>query len=808
MAITPKVRAFYKVEDSRVFQIRTLKLQELAPEIIGSVQSGQTATTLDDLKAQQTSLQGQIRSLQQIQIPGLQQDITRAETALNSTTDPDRKAQLARQVADLKEDLDALNSSVRSLTRQSSLLQSQIDALAAGQSAGPTRTEILSEVGLDPQDNDFILVEAEKASGLDPRLLRVIEASGLTPASGASSLPIGLPDGTKGQITEKGRKRPVVVITKSLDTDLKTPRLLVQVIDPTLPSEPQNKKRFILPVERTAVAVKTDKIHHHYLIEDPPGVIAPLYSVSTIGGSRRVRGDVNISNTPKAKIVVSGLRNEGLFLSPIPVENSTSARRITDPIQNPGISKIGDVSSNTWPSDQMDPPRDGEILSTQIMVEQVDEKTGKVQKVPRHQLQWKPPEMTTFGLPVVIEEMPGKEQKVTLYATYDIPVIDSATRKPTGVMTIKELKLDVMVVSNQIPPRSGVVEKIVVRSTYHKTPDGRPLLGQYTVREIPPNPVLPGGALPLEGMPSYGMLASHPVFRTGVEQLGLKVPVQELPVDDQGLFLWHDTAHPTPAGRENPTAVFQRRYVVHEKGEDVGYEFLDEVDVIQIEGVDENLPIWIIPKPTDQLLGALRTDSGLRPYSTDTSQPDFKIWPYQQLSPINIGVIPEVLASDSVMRQVPEKRLEQGKPAVPVSGIPFVRSLEEVYFFFVVDEDFMKTTPRIDPTRILRALERIEDGTVVSKNGPSDAPLGSFTTNTDDAARSAGEVILHGEAILAIVYPQKPAVGDSKIEQRIAEIQEELHGDGLTDLDRNDLMQELTTLLNQQPTDSTNANNG
>lgn len=790
MAITPTVRSFYELSTRRVTQLRTLRIQELAPEAIQTVRIGEQDTEIDRYLTEKASLDRRDQSLRSTQIPQVEAQISVLKVRLSGATGVAAE-QLRAQIAALEEDLAGLEAELRAVERRREEVNQRLQDLR--DSAPPlqlTRQEVLSQENLDPTEYNFILVEAALAVEKTPRVLRVVTQEDVVldveegqedsiPSPPYSSDFI---IGRTGNIVENGLDKPVVVLALSLDTDILIPLLLVEVVDPTVPSDPEEEKRlFIIPIERIAVTVAEKKVSQHLVVESPDGVAA-LFNV---GGK-----DTQLYLGPKGQIQIAELRNEGMLVSIVPVENSGTARKATFTL--PGIIRIDDFTENTLSSAQVG--RNGRIVMTSALVteEIVDPETCEktVAEVVRPQLAWQPPEAEEAGPPVTVTDT-GGEQKLELYSVIEVVPVDPFTGLD-GEMFIKEMRLDVTVDLSKFTSELTGEEEISVRTTWTKTPDGRPIFGRF-------------GAQSIAELPTGSFLRSHPGIGLQLTGAGKRFTG----VDDRGRFMWYDPDDPIPLGREAATSLFERRVVTKEEGAALGFINLDEVSVVNVEGAtDDDIgthPIWFVPSPTPNLIAVVEETGVLRPYSSDLGSPDFKKWPYTTASARAINKNPERLASDEIQRRIPTMRLSGGHPPYPsASGdngnpeaeVPFVRSTDEIYYFLVVDEDFMKTSPVLDAGKKIKdALVRNDIGEIVTESRV-EAPVGSFTTNTDDIGREEGKWDLQGESIIVITYGRKAGVGASPVDERISQLSNKLSNPCLTDFERADILQELDDLFN------------
>ena len=577
-----------------------------------------------------------------------------------------------------------------------------------------TRAEVMSRETIDPTTSDFVVSYTNIVSGRKSGSFRVVDE--IIPYPGepvpagvhvgtTDSPPKAVPDdydfpevpeapyawpevvGLKGVINDSGTLKPVMVLDGVLDIDVPPGRLVVQLAQ-------KKAEQTAPPQELTLIAVERDAQVEYTRVEVP--------MIVKVGPKHIVEYPRSFSIRVKD---ISKLMQYGKVVALSPINNTVSAHRRGTSDVLAGILDFTEVSGNHLPSSQVG--REGQIkLVVQTKNEPVtttDPDTGvqttTVKPVTRQYLSYNPPEMPVdqYGPPVdVSASTTGLECEFALRAAYDADDGEGGT-------FVKDLKLVVKVDATAFPLTALGVAEVEVRAQFWKTPDGRPILGKSTtigVRTTAKTITETGAAGEILFDPGVSLLNGLPGWNTDEilngQPTGASVPI---PVDDQGLYLWHDPEDPLRGGlRTYPTAVFEQwfRDLLDDSGE----------IILQKEPEDKNLPIWIVPAGTDQLDAFLQDQAGLRPFSREPDEPDFKSYPYRNGTPRDMTFDPEKLISDVELAQlatgieqdyevpiqnpeVHEKPVHIHETAIfplPKDDIPWIRKPSAVYYYFVMNQ--------------------------------------------------------------------------------------------------------------------------
>ena len=573
-----------------------------------------------------------------------------------------------------------------------------------------TRSQVMSREGLDPRVYAFITVYTSVVLERETRPLRVIDSTVAPPSSALESVPLPQPPladpALTGDVVGIPGTDPVqgaIILDISLDTDLtsgtkllgRVAKYLVQVPDPATAAAAAGRGDLaILVVERATEAVKQH-------------VKVPWITVEMHGTSATIT-----EYSKKLKVsVVSDVRNWGTCVGVFGVDNTVNARKETSNL--PGLLKVLEVSDNHFSSDQCE--RNGLVRYTiETKTEEVVTPNGIVrQPVTRRYLAWQPPETDVVGQRVDVSSATGGiECDFSLRCSYDAD--DGA-----GGVLRKDLKLSVHVNADLLPSVAND-EQVSVQTTFRKTPDGRPVLGDTTV----------SSTVDLTTLPAWSLLEGHPDAPT----LGEPAPHGQVVlnnVDDQGLSYWHRADRPTFPGRTYPTAVFERWFITPAPPDPnaLGDQILQKESAAD----DHSFDIWIVSVPSSNLVAFLNQIGVLRPYSRDPQAPDEKVYPYKDATPQDISTDPPTLASDRVLESLDDyaRNGAQIYPD-PVAGIPWKRTVQELYYFFVIRVDDNREIT-IQPTQRFSGQSRFANGQLDPIDHVVEFPLTSHLSGTGQA---------------------------------------------------------------------------
>lgn len=573
-----------------------------------------------------------------------------------------------------------------------------------------TRTEVLSRELQDPTEINFGTFLINILSGRKSRSLRVVD--GIAPYGDQSvpsdfpvvpvaNVPPAAPDnytfpdvpeqpydwpsvvGIKGVIAEDGSLKPVMVLDSIVDTDLPAhAKLVVQLADQNAAQSTLGQELMVLVIERDSQVAYTN-------------YKAPL--VVKTGPNQFVR----YTDLFKIKVPdISTLTNFGKAVSLTPLNNTVSAHRRGTGTGLLGVISFSEVSDNHFPSAQAG--RTGRIrFRVQTQDEQVqvaDPVTGAItvetRPVTRQFLSYSAPEMPDglYGTEVDVSSATGGLQcDFALRASYDADDGEGGTFP-------KDLKLVIKVSTDLYPSVSdGQDGEVEIRSSFWKTPDGRPLLGSQTSTLSYPNG--PGTMASidqsffkvLDGLPGW---IYDELVATSTDGVTIT-----LPVDDQGLYLWNDPSDPERGGlRTYPTASFEAWF----------RDTLDTGEVIlQKESADKNVPIWIVAEPTPEFDTFIQDAANLRPQAVQPEDPDFKVYPYRMGTPRDLTVDPEQIMNDVDLHTL-NKSMDPDL-APPIQGVKWIKDPDSIYFFFVLNQSDCAGIV-IAPTSHFKGRGRFGDG--------------------------------------------------------------------------------------------------
>ena len=650
----------------------------------------------------------------------------------------------------------------------------------------PARSEVLSGAKRDPQTYNFITVLSSAIADDTFRTLRVIAPGYLV--KDTKNL-VGLPDianptpkpppftgdisklvGSSSNVVEKGSVKPVKVLTVSTDADIKPPLLLVHVDDPQAQAEQeQQKTKYILIVERTEIVVV-------------PEVNWPKYKVY-----ERSPGDFDILGQFKDrfKILIADALQIGPVVRVIQV-NNTAGAKIVDATQNPGIVEVLEVSENHNSSNQEG--KYGKIGVSRLI--------DPVTKEKRFFMQWKPPESDDYGLPV---EIGGTGTSICPFTMKCLVDVDNPS---TGGTFTKELRIRVNVQSSKLVDSEFVESWVNITTVFDKTYDGRPIFGNFMI-DVPPDKPFE------EVMPSIQVIQPITSILEPEEQ-GPNGPVRQLNVDDQGLFLYYSPDRPIPAGRTTPSAVFQRRFtdqgVISGEDQDGNIQVEDTKVLKKIVLPEKSHPIWLVASPTEKFITYAQEKGALRPYSKQPDSPDSLVYPYRWATPVNFATDPETIPSDETLLLFPESAgyaiardpLELIFPyqnRLQHFRVPYVRLTDQIYFFFVIEDDILKEL-KINPSEIAyECLEQGEDPADIDTTF-RDRPISSHLTTSGSVQFSPGQAYIPNtaESVLILAYPQEQRAGQNALADRMQELAESCESQPRSDLEELDVLQEIVNI--------------
>lgn len=570
-----------------------------------------------------------------------------------------------------------------------------------------TRSQVMSRELQDPSQIGFATFYTSALADRTVRRLRVVDAVVDPPPPPPQGYgEVALPDQPHAAPDQVGRPVGIpraegsplygVVVDVSLDLDLasgttmkgRVVRFLVEVPDPIQAQGATGRGDLaLLIVERATEVVKQD--------------LKVKWLVQTVAS-----GGVPVEYGNKVKVKgISDVRNWGSAVALIPIDNTVNARLATTNLGG-GIVKINEISDNHFSSDQAG--KNGAIV---LEVRSTTAESGA--PIRQYLLSWQPPEGTKPGATVDVSSATGGlECSFTLRCTVDAP-------DGSGGTFPKDVKIGILV-NADLFPYEGASEAVVVSTTFQKTPDGRPILG---VTSVPPDANLavePAWTL-IDGHPDAPFIdQSAPSLSSGRKPLGN--------VDDQGLSYWHRVDRPVFAGRSYPTAVFERWYVVPTPSDLAAASESDQILQKESAALDHSFDIWIVALPMKELVAFLKQTGALRPFSTEPTGPDEKVYPYKEATPQDLRVNPPTLMADKLLGQ-----LDKVYGFVPPIGeIPWIRRTDQLYYIFVVRVDD-RAEMTVDPTRRFRGQSRFDLGPLDPPASIVEFPVATHVSGTGEA---------------------------------------------------------------------------
>lgn len=661
----------------------------------------------------------------------------------------------------------------------------------------PTDTEILSRERYDPAEVSLVEVFSNIVSEKSPRVLRVVSQSVLTEISDSSITPPVTPfisplANHTAKYKEKGVEKDVVILDAALVKQESAPAE-VNPFHPVTPQAPTARDLLVIEVkDPTAIEDNPPKPLSVLVVERTTIVLGQDVNLERLGVDAT---DALVVVVPSVEVTVSKPTNEGYVVGAFPINNSVSARKVTENIA--GIVKVVEASNNTNSSDQEG--RNGMIRWTRV----VSHGTSVFF------LAWKPPEAVEFGLPVEVKSPDLGTCTFVLLNVRDV------VNPANGETSVKEVSLTVEVDASFFPTDLVTLdEEIVIKSAFRKTFDGRTILGddRYVL------PALEEGTLTnpnvdLFNVPTFDLLDPFGIGTKG----SLFDPVTRkttliLNVDQQGRYLWYDPEKPIPDGRKERTAIFERRFP-----EAVP---LTDIPRIQNEVLEEDFPVWLLLVPNRELLLYLQELRVLRPFTRDPEAPDSKTYPYQAVTPIDLRTNPEVLLPDELLAHLSNEIIINGGGSIghPVSNVvefmrsqrlPFFIDTHHLYYFFVIESEslngftisqnkFMAGTAPGDPTVADRPLSTFltntESGTTIVATIPIIISFGPFGEVFGEYTVTQTQVPSPGESVLIFVYPREFHRDKSKTEQRLNELAQSCDEER-SPMETADMLQEVLNLL-------------